>query len=706
MLMNDQISQKELFEATKVFLSTPANTSQIDSLRDLLRFHEWKYYVENNPVISDYEYDVLFKQLQKIETENPGLITADSPTQRLSQDTISEFKTVAHIIPMLSLDNSYNAEDLLDFDKQVHKLTEIEGSIEYAVEPKFDGGSIALLYEDDQLIRAATRGDGTMGEEITANMKTLSSVPLRAAFSKYGFKRVELRGEALIAKDRFKQANETREKEGLVLFANPRNAATGGLRTKNPYETKSRGIEAFIFQFGYAEDAEGNDVTRKLKAHFASIEMLGKLGFKIPQNEKKLCSSIEEVIEFCSHWEEKRDEYQYEIDGMVVKVNDVNLQEMCGSTSHHPRWAIAYKFKAKQATSKLINVEYQVGKIGSITPVAKLNPVQLAGVTVSSVSLHNEDFITSKDLHIGDTVLVERSGDVIPYIVKAMEDLRDGSEVAIVFPEFCPINNTDVPVKLERVEGEAAWRCPNCVCGAQTLQRMIFHVSKEAMDIDGFGKSYVERFYELGWLNDLADIYNLDYEAIASLEGFGKRSADKLKSAIEKAKTNPISRLLQSLTIHHLGKRASKIVAEQVSHVLDLRNWTAADFTAIKDIGPVVADNIVDYFANEENVQLLEKMESFGVNLTQTAEDKPRELNADGVLAGKTILFTGTLHTLGRKQAEELAETHGAKNISGVSKNLNVLVVGDNAGSKLTKAQSLGTVEIYTEDEFLKLIGN
>ncbi|MCB0648008.1 MAG: NAD-dependent DNA ligase LigA [Saprospiraceae bacterium] len=703
--MYDQSQQKALFDRTKALLTSEISVEEIEDVRDLLRYHEWKYYVENNPVISDFEYDQLFKKLQKLETENPQLITVDSPTQRLSQDTITDFTTVAHIIPMLSLDNSYNAEDLLEFDKQVRKLTEIEGDLEYAVEPKFDGGSIALLYENDYLIRAATRGDGIMGEEITANIKTLASVPLKAPFSKYGYRRVELRGEALIPKDRFKNINEAREKEGLVLFANPRNAATGGLRTKNPNETRDRGLEAFIFQFGYAEDNNGNEVSRNLKAHFSSIEMLGQLGFKIPHAEKKLCKNIGEVIDFCRHWEEKRDDYRYEIDGMVVKVNDVRLQEICGSTSHHPRWAIAYKFKAKQATSKLINVEYQVGKIGSITPVAKLNPVQLAGVTVSSVSLHNEDFITSKDLHIGDTVLVERSGDVIPYIVKAMEELRDGSEKPIVFPEFCPVNNTEIPIRLERVEGEAAWRCPNCVCGAQTLQKMIFHVSKEAMDIDGFGKSYVERFYELGWLKDLADIYNLDYDAIAGLEGFGKKSAEKLRSSIEKAKKNPISRLLQSLTIHHLGKKASKIVAEQIGHVLDLKNWKHEDFTSIKDIGPVVAENVYQYFSNEENIRLLEKMESFGVNLTQTDEDKPRAVNAEGALAGKTILFTGTLHTMGRKQAEELAEQHGAKNISAVSKNLDILVVGENAGSKLTKAQSLGSVTIYTEQEFLDLIG-
>ncbi|HRD08474.1 MAG TPA: NAD-dependent DNA ligase LigA, partial [Saprospiraceae bacterium] len=498
--------------------------------------------------------------------------------------------TVRHIVPMLSLENSYNEEDLRDFDAQVKKLTGIaaDKDIVYAVEPKFDGGSIALVYENDVLVRAATRGNGFEGEEITQNIRALQSVPLRAPFSTLGMTRVELRGEALISKKNFEAVNAAREDEGQVLFANPRNAATGGLRTKDPMETKRRGIEAFIFQAAYATDADGNNMFEKFNTHFDNINQLGALGFKIPHEEKKKCNGIDEVIRFCLAWQEKRDDYEYEIDGMVVKVNDYALQDVCGSTAHHPRWAIAFKFKAKQATSKLLAVEYQVGKIGSITPVAKIQPVALAGVTVSSISLHNEDFIKSKDLRIGDTVLVERAGDVIPYIVKSMEELRDGSEEPISFPESCPVNTTDTEVKLVKEEGESAWRCPNCVCGKQDLQRIIFHVSKDAMDIDGFGKSYVERFYELGWIKDMSDVYNLDYDKIANLEGFGKRSAEKLKNAVDKAKKNPIHKLLHSLSIHHLGKKASKLLAEQINHVLDLSDWSREKFIDIKDIGPVV----------------------------------------------------------------------------------------------------------------------
>jgi DNA ligase (NAD+) len=423
------------------------------------------------------------------------------------------------------------------------------------------------------------------------------------------------------------------------------------------------------------------------------------------KEERTVCKNIQEVIEFCQGWEARREGYPYEIDGMVVKVNSRKLQERCGYTSHHPRWAIAYKFKAKQATSKLENVEYQVGKIGSITPVAKIAPVQLAGVTVSSVSLHNEDFIQTKDLRIGDTVLVERAGDVIPYIVKAMEELRDGSEKEIRFPEVCPVNTTDTPITLVREEGEAAWRCPNCVCGKQDLQRIIFHVSKDAMDIDGFGKSIVERFYELGWIRTMADIYRLDYEKIEELEGFGKKSAANLKKAIDKAKQNPIYRLLHSLSIHHLGKKVSKLIAREVEHVLDLQKMEVEDLTHIKDVGPIVAKNVVEFFKKEENVAMLQEMEELGVNLRQTDQDRPRAAaSPDAPLSGKSILFTGSLQQMTRKEAQERAEAAGARNISAVSSKLDVLVVGEKAGSKLKKAQALGTVQILTEEEFLLII--
>ncbi|HMT52120.1 MAG TPA: NAD-dependent DNA ligase LigA [Saprospiraceae bacterium] len=699
-------TQQHFVALSKKFISSPATANDLKELRDLLVFHERKYYIEDSPLISDFEYDILYKQLVSLEEQYPEQITPDSPTQRVSTDLSGDFPPVQHTVPMLSLDNSYNEDDLNDFDAAVKKLCNLPSDvdIEYCVEPKFDGGSIALVYENDVLVRAATRGNGTMGEEMTPNARTLPSIPLKADFASFGIVKAELRGEALIRKDNFEKINKEREKEGLALFANPRNAATGGLRTKDANETRKRGLEAFVYQLAYAVDNTGNSVLPTMKTHIQGIEMLGKLGFKIPKDEKTVCKNIGIVHDFVKYWEEKRDTYAYEIDGMVIKVNSLELQEKCGFTAHHPRWAIAFKFKAKQATSKLLAVEYQVGKIGSITPVAKIEPVYLAGVTVSSISLHNEDFIRSKDLRLGDTVLVERAGDVIPYIVKSFPELRTGVEEIINFPEFCPTNTSDTPVRLIKEDGESAWRCPDCMCGAQDLQKMIFHVSKDAMDIDGFGKSYVERFFDLGWIKDISDIYNLDYDKIAVLEGFGKRSAENIKLSVEKAKSNPIQRLLHSLSIHHLGKKASKLIAEQISHVLDLQHWPKERFLEIKDIGPVVADNVIAWFANEKNITMLHQMESYGVNLTQTDEDKPLQVAEDAVFSGKTILFTGTLLKMGRKEAEEKAAKAGARNISAVSANLNILVVGEKAGSKLKKAQELGTVQILTEDEFLNLI--
>lgn len=708
--MYSTTQEKEFFELSKKLHQQNIqqdNEDLINTLREVLIYHEWKYSVQNSPVISDYEYDILYKRLEALEEQFPHLINPNSPTQRVSSDLSELGKSVEHLTPMLSLDNSYNAEDLKEFDERIKKLAllKADADIEYVVEPKYDGGTIALVYENDQLVRGATRGNGIKGEEMTANAKVIKSIPLNAAFSKSGVQKVELRGEVLIRKDIFKKVNEAREKAEKPLFANPRNAATGGLRMKAPKEASERQLDAFIYQLGYAADAQGNSMLDKFKTHDDSIELLSNIGFKVPTVERKVCKNIEEVAKFCLEWEARRDSYEYEIDGMVVKVNNRELQEKIGYTSHHPRWAIAYKFKAKQATSKLEKVEYQVGKIGSITPVAKITPVQLAGVTVSSISLHNEDFITGKDLHLGDTVLVERAGDVIPYIVKAMAELRDGSEVKIEFPEQCPINTTETPISLIREEGEAAWRCPNCLCGAQDLQRMIFHVSKPAMDIDGLGQSLVERFYDLGWLENIADIYCLDYEKVSTLEGFGEKSVENLKNSIEKAKKNPIYRLLHSLSIHHLGKKASKLIAAEIKHVLDLRNWTAEKFTEIKDVGPVVAENVIAWFSISKNIEMLERVEELGVNLTQTEDDLPKTLNSDGVFSGKTILFTGTLQKMGRKVAQEKAEAAGAKNISAVSKNLNILVAGEKAGSKLKKATALGTVQILTEDEFLQIIG-
>ncbi|HMG13945.1 MAG TPA: NAD-dependent DNA ligase LigA [Saprospiraceae bacterium] len=707
--MYSQEEQQKLVARSKEILSNSFKEDAIsafdfaEQLRALIRYHEWRYYIINDPLVSDFEYDLLYKKLEKLEKGNADLITPDSPTQRVSLDIANDFPVVKHLTPMLSLANSYDEADLKEFDNQVKKLLELdpESNVEYCAEPKFDGGSIALVYENDHFVRGATRGDGSVGEDITNNMKSLRSLPIKAEFSKYGVKKVEIRGEALIRKDRFEKINKQREDDGLSLFANPRNAATGGLRMKDPNETGARGLEAFLYQIAYVENVNGRDKIESVKTHDQSISLLSNLGFKVPDKERKVCKNIKEVVEFCHEWQDKRDNYAYEIDGIVVKVNNREQQEQCGFTSHHPRWAIAFKFKAKQATSILLNVEYQVGKIGAVTPVAKIEPVQLAGVTVSSISLHNEDFIVSRDIKIGDMVLVERAGDVIPYIVKSLTELRTGNEKTIEYPTNCPSCNT----KLVRLEGEAAWRCPNDLCPAKVLQKLIFHASKDAMDIEGMGESNIKRFHELGWINDFADIYNLDYEAIANLEGFGKKSADKLKLAVEKAKSNPLHRVLHSLSIHHLGKTASKLIAERIDSIWDLLKWQREQYLEIKGIGGVVADNVIEYFNNSLNVDIIRRMESYGVNLQALTEDKPLILKEGLALSGKSILFTGTLMTMGRKEAEKMAEDSGAKNLSSVSSNLDILVVGENAGSKKAKAEKIGSIQILTEEEFLNIIG-
>ena len=674
-----------------------------DKLAEVVRFHEWRYYTLNEPILSDTEYDFLFKALEAIESAHPEWRSDHSPTQRVGLEITENAKQIDHLQPMLSLANSYNEKDLIDFDLQIKKLLKLDVTeeISYSVEPKYDGGGISLVYEGNQLLRAVTRGDGSRGEEITNNVKSMKSVPLYADFAKLGIKTIELRGEALISTANFTKINKLREENGQVLFANARNAATGGLRTKDPKETENRMMDAFIYSISYAADEAGNSKLDDFKSHFASIDIIGSLGVKVPSEARKLCKGIDEVVKFCAKWQNDRNLFPYEIDGMVIKLDNKNWQDRIGFTAHHPRWAIAYKFQAKQGATRLIDVEYQIGKIGSVTPVGKLEPVALAGVTISSVSLHNEEFIESRDLRLGDMVVVERAGDVIPYIVKALDDVRTGSEIPIKFPTHCPSCNSE----LVKLETEAAWRCINPDCPAQNLQKLIFFASKDAMDIDGFGKSIMEKFFELGWVKSYPDIYRLTEEQISGLEGFGARSAEKLIAAIKVSKANPIQRFLHALSIHHVGKKVSKLLAEEIENVLDLASWTKEHFEGIKDIGPVVAQNVIAYFGDESNVNMIKEMETLGVNLTATAKDRRAVVtNSDHHLSGKTILFTGTLHQMGRKEAQEKAESLGAKNLGAVSSNLNILVVGDNAGSKLKKAKELGTVEVLTEQEFLDLL--
>ncbi len=698
--------EKQYFDLTQIFLNKELTIEDINDLRSLINYHEWKYYINDNPVISDYDYDILFQKLKKFEEEQPELITPDSPTQRVSSDLTEDFPTVSHLSPMLSLENSYNAEDLKDFDKQVRKLAELDEDveIEYSIEPKYDGSTMTLVYENDFLYRAATRGNGIEGDDITPNAKVIYTIPLKARFSSKNIFKVELRGEALIRKDRFDKINEERMKEGLAVFANARNAASGSLRMKDTEEVRKRNLSVITYQMSFAEDRDGNDMLKQFNSHTNTIAFLKELGFKVPEKGTKLCKGIDEAIAFCNEMEAKREQLPYEIDGMVIKVNDFDIQEKCGYTMHHPRWAIAFKFKAQQAVTTLERVEFQVGRFGTITPVAKISPVQIAGVVVKSVSLHNEDFINKKDLRIGDKVIVERAGEVIPYIVKSLPELRTGKEIPVKFPEKCPMNDTDQDTFLTKEVSESAWYCNNCVCGKVDLQKLIFHVSKPGMNIDGFGESYVKKFWELGWVKDMSDFYDLDYVLISQLEGFGTRSAENIRNAVQKAKSNPLWRLLHSLSIKHLGKKASKLIAQRIGDIWELQNWTEEDFTSIHDIGPSVAKTAMEWFGDEKNIRILKRMEELGVNTKQTDEDKPVEVVENATFLDKTILFTGKLSKVTRKEAQELASKAGAKNISAVSKNLNVLVVGEKAGSKLKKAQQLGSVDIYTEEEFLQKI--
>ncbi|MCH2023304.1 MAG: NAD-dependent DNA ligase LigA [Saprospiraceae bacterium] len=702
--------QKQLFELSKQLLEFPSSNNdletkkQIDELIEVIVYHEWRYYVLNQPVISDYEYDILFKKLESLEKENPHLLRTNSPTQRVSDDLTESFKTVPHLTAMLSLENSYNGEDLYDYDERVKKLIETDDpdiDIEYCVEPKFDGGTIVLIYENDELVRAATRGNGAQGDEITANAKAIRSIPLRANFSKYGIQKVELRGEVLIRKDLFEKINKSRGKQGEQLFANARNAATGGLRLKDPKQVSERALDAFIYQMGYAINKVGEDVLTQFNKHNEQIELLANLGFKVPKinEERAVCKNISAVIQHCNKWEAKRENYAFEIDGMVVKVNDLEKQDLCGYTSHHPRWAIAFKFKAKQATTKLIAIDYQVGRTGAVTPVARLDPVELAGATISNVTLHNEDFIKEKDIRIGDTVLVERAGDVIPYIVKSMSELRDGTEREVIYPSNCPICETS----LEKPKDEAVWRCTNSECEAQIVGKMVHFVSKNAMNIDGFGEAYIDRFYKEGMLKNLADIYRLDYQRISFFEGFGKRSSEKLKLAIEASKENPAYRLLYALGIRHVGRTNSQLLIAEVNKIQELADWTLEQLCELNEIGPIVAQQIIDVFGKPETINLLNELEALGVNCYRLESEKKQEIAADAPLAGKTVVFTGTLVQMKRSEAKQLVVNAGGKSVGSVSSKLNYLVAGEKAGSKLKKAQELG-IKILTEQDFLDLI--
>ena len=680
--------------------------NQTEDLRNCLRFHEYRYYVQNDPLISDFEYDTLYKLLEHFEKENSDAITVDSPTQRVGQGLIKDFPKTQHLVPMLSLENSYNADDLLDFDRKARELSGLD-EIEYCVEPKFDGASISLVYEHDMLIRGVTRGDGEVGDEITLNVKQIKSVPLSAKFSAYGIEQIEIRGEVLMNKNNFKSYNDALIEEGIPPLANPRNAAAGSLRIKDTAEVSKRNLEAFLYHVSFIVDRESLAVGLSTSeqrttnndqptTHSGMLEMLWNLGFRSPKNEMKVFKSIEAVIQHVQDFEKIRDNLGYEIDGMVIKVNDLNLQDRLGMTSHHPRWAIAFKFKARQGTSKLLAVEFQVGRTGAVTPVAKIEPVQVGGVTVGSISIHNEEYIKEKNLMLGDTILIERSGDVIPQIVKSFPELRKGDEQKIEFPKECPVCKST----LYKPEEDAVWRCVSLTCPAQIVEGIIHFVSKDAMDIRSFGEANVRKFYEMGLLKSIPDVYNLRYDEIGKLDGFGEKSITKLQQAIEDSKMQPLNRIIYALGIRYVGETTAKTLANAVDHLTDFAAFTEAQLMQLDDVGVKVTKTVYNFFHNEDNLQLLKHLESLGVQL----KNEKKGIITDGNLTGLTFLFTGTLSQLKRSDAEALVEANGGKILGAVSSKLNYLVTGESAGSKLEKAKKIPAIRTISEEEFIKML--
>lgn len=681
--------------ATSLIKEESLNLAQFNSLKDVLRYADWTYYVQSEPILSDYEYDMLYKQLLAAEEQHPEWVTADSPSKRIANGISERFPTVPHLVPMLSLENTYNADDLRDWDR---KCREYVGNapIEYCIEPKYDGASISLIYDHDALTRGATRGDGVQGEDVTINAQQIKALPLSATLNAQGIEQLEIRGEIVIHKKVFEQYNKERIAAGQPPLANPRNAASGTLRILDPVEVRKRGLNAILYHISHYTTAPNAEKPLALNTHYDTLKWLYGLGFPTPYNEMKVYSAIDDVIAHCAAFEAQRDSLPFEVDGLVIKVNSIAQQEQMGMTSHHPRWAVAFKFKARQATSKLLHVAYQVGRTGAITPVAKIEPVPLGGVTISSISLFNEDVVREKDLRIGDTVLVERAGDVIPYIVKPLTELRDGSEQSIIFPTNCPTCNA----ALEQQPEEAAWRCININCPDQVVERMSHFVSKDAMDIRNFGAANVQKFYEMGIITDIPSIYNIDWDKVGQLGGFGAKSIANMQSAIEQSKQQPLYRLLFGLGIRFVGETTAKTLANAIGHITELYDWDIQKLCTLDDVGIKVATSIVDFCNRPENKSMLATLALYGLNL----ENQQKNQQIEGILKDKTFLFTGTLQQLKRNDAEALVEAKGGKILGSVSAKLNYLVVGEDAGSKLEKAKKLSTVHILTEQEFVQMV--
>ncbi|KMM35787.1 NAD-dependent DNA ligase LigA [Alkalihalobacillus macyae] len=656
---------------------------RVEELRQLLNHYNYEYHVLDQPTVPDAEYDRMMNELLTLEEENPELKTQDSPTQRVGGPPLSGFQKVEHRVPMLSLGNAFGEDELKDFDRRVRER--IGENFSYVCELKIDGLAVSLIYEDGVLVRGATRGDGTVGEDITQNLKTIPAIPLRLSENVS----MEVRGEAYMPKPSFLKLNEAREKNEQDVFANPRNAAAGSLRQLDPKIAASRNLSVFVYGVGTVEG-------REIDSHSDGLDFLNELGFKT-NPEWKRCETIEDVIKFIGGWIEKRPDLSYEIDGIVVKVDELEHQEELGFTAKSPRWAIAYKFPAEEVVTKLLSIELNVGRTGVVTPTAVLEPVLVAGTTVQRASLHNEDLIREKDIKIGDYVVVKKAGDIIPEVVSVIEDRRTGNEESFSMPEKCPECESD----LVRLEEEVALRCINPKCPAQLREGLIHFVSRNAMNIDGLGERVITQLFREKLIHDVADIYKLTHEQLIELERMGEKSVTNLLEAIQTSKENSLEKLLFGLGIRHVGAKAARTLAQQFGSMDSIMEASIEDLEAINEVGQKMADSVVRYFQNEEVHELIEELKGAGVNTIYKGPKPVAVEDIDSVFAGKTVVLTGKLEQMSRGDAKKILEQQGAKVTGSVSKSTDLVIAGEEAGSKLEKAESLG-VEVWSENRFLE----
>jgi DNA ligase (NAD+) len=659
---------------------------EIDRLRREIEHHNELYYTESAPEISDTEFDSLLKELQQLETENPEFISPDSPTFRIGGRPVEGFQSFTHRVPLMSLDNSYSLDDLRAFDERCRKLADGR-KLEYVAEMKIDGFSIALHYENGFLTVGATRGDGSTGDDVTSNVKTIRHIPLK--LKKDFPAQVEVRGEAYIPRSTFVKINEELELRGDKPFANARNAASGTIRMLDSKIVASRRLD--MFPYDVLSGAQ-----KLFSTHWQNFEWLEKTGFKVNPH-RALCKNIDEVIDFCNDMETKRDGLNYDIDGVVVKVNSTALQQEFGATTKAPRWAIAYKYPARQATTKLLAISVQVGRTGALTPVANLQPVQLAGTTVGRASLHNEDEIKRLGLKIGDWVLIEKSGEIIPQVLQNIPAKRDGSETEFKFPKTCPV--CGFPAR--RPEGEAVTRCTNPDCPAKLKGRLLYFSMRKAMDIEGLGDVLVDQLVDGELVKNVADLYDLTLDQVSSLERMAKKSGENVIKGIEDSKERGLQRLLFGLDVRHVGERYAKILANHFRSIDKLAEASVEELDDIPEIGLIVAQNVYDWFHDKQHLKLIERLKKAGV---KTEMDAGSQAAFDEKFAGKTFVLTGKLETFTRDEAAKLIEDRGGRTSSSVSKKTDYVVAGEDAGSKLTKAEELG-VTVLDEEKFQAMIG-